>query len=69
MGLLTGVLDWRMLVHLTETLRKAVDSGLTVAVPFVDFRKAFDSISHPDLLDKLRTLAFVIKHWVGLLVT
>ena len=69
MGLLTGVLDWRMLVHLTETLRKAVDSGLTVAVPFVDFRKAFDSISHPDLLDKLRTLVFVIKHWVGLLVT
>ena len=69
MGLSTGVLDWRMLVHLTEILRKAADSGLTVTVAFVDFRKAFDSVSHPDLLEKLRTLAFVIKHWVGLLVT
>ena len=42
-----------LLVHLTETWRKAVDSGLTVAVAFVDFRKAFDRVSHPVLLEKL----------------
>ena len=53
MGLLTGVLDWRLLVHVTEIWRKAVDSGLTVAVAFVDFRTAFDSVSHPVLLEKL----------------
>ena len=44
-----------LLVHLTETWRKAVDSGLRVAVAFVDFRKAFDSVSHQVLLGKLRT--------------
>ena len=34
-----------LLVHLMETWRKAVDSGLIVAVAFVDFRKAFDSLT------------------------
>ena len=36
--------------------RKALDSGLIVAVAFVDFRKAFDrlSVSHQVLLEKLR---------------
>ena len=43
-----------LLVRLTETWRKAVDSGLTLAVAFVDFRKAFDSVLHQVLLEKLR---------------
>ena len=43
-----------LLVHLTETWRRALDSGLTVAVAFVDFRKAFDSVSPQVLLEKLR---------------
>ena len=43
-----------LLVHLTETWRKAVDSGLTVAVAFADFRTAFDSVSHSVLMEKLR---------------
>ena len=42
-----------LLIHLTEKWRKFVDDGLTVAVAFVDFRKAFDSVSHLRLLDKL----------------
>ena len=33
--------------------RKAVDSGSAVAFAFVDFRKAFDSVSHQVLLEKL----------------
>ena len=33
-----------------ETWRKAIDSGLTMAV---DFHRAFDCVSHPVLLDKL----------------
>ena len=38
-----------------ETWRKAFDSGLIVAVAFVDFRKAFDSVSHQVLLEKLHS--------------
>ena len=44
-----------LLVHLTETWRKAVDSGSIVAVAFVDFRKAFDSVSHQVLLENFRS--------------
>ena len=43
-----------LLAHLTETWRKAVDSGLKVAVAFIDFKKAFDSVSHPILEHKLQ---------------
>ena len=42
-----------LLIHLTEKWRRFVDDGLTVAVAFVDFRKAFDSALHSHLLDKL----------------
>ena len=42
-----------LLIHLTELWRKAVDSGLAVAVAFVDFKKAFDSVSHDILVMKL----------------
>ena len=42
-----------LLIHLTEKWRRFVDDGLTVAVALVDFRKAFDSVLHSHLLDKL----------------
>ena len=42
-----------LLTHLTETWRKAVDEGLVVAVAFIDFKKAFDSVSHTILETKL----------------
>ena len=42
-----------LLVHLTEIWRMAVDSDNVVAVAFVDFKKAFDSVSHEILLRKL----------------
>ena len=40
-------------IHLSETWRRAVDSGLVVAVAFVDFKKAFDSVYHTVLETKL----------------
>ena len=43
-----------LLVKMTEDWRRALDKKQTVGIVFVDFRKAFDSISH-DLL--LRTEA------------
>ena len=42
-----------LLVHLVEIWRSAVDSGRVVAVTFVDFRKAFDSVCHEILVKKL----------------
>ena len=40
-------------MHLTETWRRAVDSGLVVVVAFVNFKKAFDSVCHAVLETKL----------------
>jgi hypothetical protein len=45
-----------LLVKMTEDWRRALDDNLVVGVVFVDFRKAFDSISHPILLRKLQEL-------------
>ena len=41
-------------LHLTETWRSAVDSELVVAVAFVDFKKALDSVCHTILETKLQ---------------
>jgi hypothetical protein len=42
-----------ILAHLTEIWRRAVDSKQVVGVAFVDFQKAFDSVRHVTLLQKL----------------
>ena len=42
-----------LLVYLTEIWRTVVDPDNVVAVAFVDFKKAFDSVSHETLLRKL----------------
>ena len=42
-----------ILLYMTEKWRNAIDSGKTVAVLFIDFRKAFDTVSHPILIKKL----------------
>ena len=43
-----------LLLHLSETWRKAVDQNKVVTVAFIDLRKAFDCVSHTTLLHKLR---------------
>ena len=40
------------LLYMTEKWRKAIDSGKVVGVLFIDFKKAFDSVSHQILLKK-----------------
>ena len=43
-----------LLTQLTETWREAVDAGLVVAVAFIDFKRAFDSVLHAILEMKLK---------------
>lgn len=43
-----------LLLHQTETWYKALDSNKTIGIVFIDFQKAFDSISHEVLLKKLQ---------------
>ena len=42
-----------VLLHMSEKWRRAVDTGQVVGVLFIDFRKAFDTVSHPILIKKL----------------
>ena len=46
-----------LMIPLTETWRSVIDSGKFVAVAFIDFRKAFDSVPHATLIMKLE------RHW------
>ena len=41
------------LLYMTENRREAIDSGKVVGILFIDFKKAFDSVSHQILLKKL----------------
>ena len=46
------------LLYATETIRKILDDGENVAAAFLDSSKAFDSISHENLLNKLKQYNF-----------
>ena len=42
------------LINITETIRSALDSNKTVCGIFVDLQKAFDTVNHEILLEKLQ---------------
>ena len=42
------------LIHLTETIKEALDQGKYVCGIFVDLQKAFDTVDHNILLGKLK---------------
>ena len=57
-----------MLIHLTEKWRNLVDSNMKIAVTFIDFKKAFDSVSHTILERKLECdfgLSGSLLSWVS----
>ena len=45
-----------LLLLLTETWKQALDLGKVVGVLFVDFRKAFDTVDHTILQQKLQAV-------------
>ena len=53
------------LIHMTETIRSALDSGFVTCGIFVDFQKAFDTVNHQILLKKLDHYGFrgVVNDW------
>ena len=53
------------LIHMTETIRAALDSGKVTCGIFVDFAKAFDTVNHEILLSKLDHYGFrgIINDW------
>ena len=52
-----------LLVKMTEDWRKALDKKQVVGVVFIDFKKAFDSVSHALLLKKLKSLGIAGDLW------
>ena len=42
------------LISLTETIKQYLDDGETVIVVFIDLQKAFDTVNHEFLLEKLK---------------
>ena len=56
----------QLLIHLTERWREAVERKLFVGILFVDFTKAFDTVSHNILLQKLNDLGIRGDIWLWL---
>ena len=53
------------LIHMTEAIRSALDSGFVTCGIFVDFQKAFDTVNHEILLKKLDHYGFrgAVNDW------
>ena len=64
-GFRTGFSTTHALIHMTEAIRSALDSGSVTCGIFVDFQKAFDTVNHEILLKKLEHYGFrgVINNW------
>ena len=56
----------QLLMHLTERQREAVERKLFVGIPFVDFTKAFDTVWHNILRQKLNDLDIRGDIWLWL---
>ena len=64
-GFRAGYSTTHTLIHMTEAIRSALDSGSVTCGIFVDFQKAFDTVNHDILLKKLEHYGFrgVVNNW------
>ena len=64
-GFRAGYSTTHALIHMTEAIRSALDSGSVTCGIFVDFQKAFDTVNHEILLKKLEHYGFrgVVNNW------
>ena len=62
----TGKSTKQLLIQITEKWRMAVDRKLLVGVLFAKFTKAFDTVSHNILLQKLNDLEIRGDIWLWL---
>ena len=53
-----------LLLHLTEQWKDALDNGFKVGVIFFDFRKAFDTVNHKILKQKLKGVGMNGRLWL-----
>jgi hypothetical protein len=53
-----------LLIKMTEIWRRALDNKQVVGIIFIDFKKAFDSVCHPILLQKLQALGISGDIWL-----
>ncbi len=52
-GFRKGHSTTQAITEITKTLRKSIDENLYTCVVFIDFAKAFDTVNHNILLNKL----------------
>ena len=65
-GFKKGISTELLLLYLTETWKKAIDSGYKIGVIFVDFKKAFDTVDHQVLKYKLQAVGIAgdLHEWI-----
>lgn len=65
-GFCKGLSTESMLISMTESWKLALDKGLSVGAVFIDFQKAFDTVSHEILSRKLQAIGISgsIHEWI-----
>lgn len=63
-GFMRGHSSLQQLLILMDSIQSNLDSKTQVDVIYMDFRKAFDSVAHVELLLKLWNISFMGKLWL-----